>query len=45
MIIRIMILTLMLCICAWQVWELSRYGDDSRINVFSTGDFHRLTGL
>lgn len=26
----------------WQGWEEYHYGDDARINIFSTGDYKRI---
>ncbi len=28
----------------WQSYELYHYGDDARVNIFSTGDYKHLLG-
>lgn len=37
--IIVLIVTLFI---VWQAWELAKYGEDGRINIFTTGDFQKI---
>lgn len=39
MIIYVLIMTLFI---SWQIFEFIKYGDDFRVNVFTTGDYDRF---